>query len=97
MLLPKKKTVKNIVKKMRKKRGSSSKSKSPQLRSLKKTKILNSSNVRSSASLNSSFDNVDKVLENKNIVLCEGEIMRYKPGIQKDFVSRWLQLTPLSL
>lgn len=23
--------------------------------------------------------------------------MRFKPGIQKDFISRWLQLTPISL
>ena len=23
--------------------------------------------------------------------------MRFKPGIQKDFVPRWLQLTPISL
>ena len=52
---------------------------------------------KSKASSPKHFDNVDKVLQNKNIVLCEGEVMRFKPGIQKDFISRWLQLTPISL
>ena len=82
---------------MKKKRGTSSKNVTPKNKIKKKTMVLNSSNLRSSASSRSNFDNVDKVLEVKQIVLCEGEIMRYKPGIQKDFVSRWLQLTPISL
>ena len=36
---------------------------------------------KSKASSPKHFDNVEKVLQNKNIVLCEGEVMRFKPGI----------------
>ena len=32
-----------------------------------------------------------KLVEEQIIV--EGEILRFKPGIQKDFVPRWVQLT----
>ena len=54
-------------------------------------------NDRRTSRKKSSQKVVIDINEDDEQIICQGEVMRFKPGIQSDFVSRWLQMTNKSI